>query len=68
MNRVFKPSNVETEFLAARIRSQIDSLCEIVLAIEANSLIPDEYIYENLKEVEGDLRKTRKYLKQLIAY
>lgn len=68
MNRIFQPSNVETDFLVARLRTQVDNLCEVIVSVEADLIGSDSRIYESIKAIESELKKTRKYVQKIVRY
>jgi hypothetical protein len=53
-------TSVRKEFLASRLRLQMDRLGNILGAIEEESKVDCDYVYESLKKIEGNLRQARK--------
>ena len=68
MDHSLKSTCVEVEIFTTRLRAQINRLCEVVDAVENNHSIGESFIYADLKDVEGELKKMRKYLMQLRNY
>jgi len=61
---VYKISCLSKDFLAAHLRSQLDTLKDVLSNIENSEkmYVEDDYVIESLRQVEINLRSLRKIL------
>lgn len=67
MNRIFKPTLIETEIAVAGIRTQIDALSKILTDVERNGTLTEQNVHSDIKQVEVSLKRVRKYVIRLMG-